>query len=149
MSLEQMPPKNQLAPQEKKSLIPVEDYGLKVHNLAVKDTLESAKNKQLAFWLLLSVTVVIIENAFKDSKVISWDTLWSILIVYVGTILLSFIINLLRAPRKLDKERQAKIEGLKGAIKKSDTEHKDEIDRLGKEHKRELQNAISTNTTEL
>lgn len=141
MSLQKIPPDKAIAPSEKEPPVAVEDYALKIHNQAVEDTLESAKKYQLAFWLLMSVAVILVENSVRDKALISWDTLWSILIVYVGTILLSFIINLFRAPRKLDSKRQLEIDLLNSRTAKLEEAHRREIEKINRNHQANLEDS--------
>jgi hypothetical protein len=102
MSLQKMP--------TYEDLIPLQSYSARLFKQAWGSTWDFHK-EQLFISTLLSLATVIVQASLDN--IFSWTTLLSILVVYVGTFVLNFIVNFLRAPKALHTQLQRQLEGEK------------------------------------
>jgi hypothetical protein len=108
---------------------------------AVNDTRKFLKKKQLIMAMVTGLAVAVIQGTLESEKVFSWKTLIAIPVVYCGTILLAYVINLFRAAVRLDSKRQYRINELGTKIDGLEAGHKSQLRELDERRKSEVREA--------
>jgi hypothetical protein len=107
------------------SLVPPEGLLWRVNAEASQLTKKFVKQQTLVMGTLSAISAVVVQH-FLGASVFSWPTLLASIIVFLGTIVLTYFVNFLRAPFIIDKRLRRDI----GMLLKEWERHMNIVDEL-------------------